>query len=285
MQEDTLINKNNLLDQQFIPTDLFQTDQNTNNFHNYKDPSLKPTISLKVMPYFLAMQSEALKFGHHIILDSGYRSYLYQQVIWDKNVLEKGLEETKKYVALPGSSEHQSGIAFDIACLRGNPLEYDDSVKEQDPETKWMFENAHKYGFILRYPKNKENITGYNFEPWHYRFVGINLATIIKENNITLEEYHINKEKYYTKVNQPTKKNFLTILDFFMAYYYVFKNLENNSDIFYIIEEYLNYYPQTKYINTPNYYIENLIAGVKLLSKEQIENFIDDNLVDFIKNT
>jgi len=119
---------------------------------------------------------------------------MLSQSVWDYYLEEIGLEETKKRVAPPGASEHQCGLAFDVAYITdGN---YGDSITDEQEETKWMFANAHKYGFILRYPKGKEDITGYNYEPWHYRFVGVELASYLFENDITLEEYYLkNKEK------------------------------------------------------------------------------------------
>ena len=134
------------------------------------------------------MKQDALKKGINLMVGSGYRSYDYQQVIWDHYVESKGLEEAKKFVAIPGSSEHQTGLAFDVAFIRNN--EYSLIALETDPEIKWLLKNAYKYGFILRYPKDKENITGYSYEPWHYRFVGIKLAKMLYKNNLTLEEYY-----------------------------------------------------------------------------------------------
>lgn len=188
-----LINKENLLDCDYIPSDLIQTDNNENNFHRYKDPNQKPMISAIVYPFFLQMQEAAKQEGNYIIIDSGYRSFKYQQVIWDKYVSEHGLENAQKFVALPGSSEHQSGLAFDVAFIRDN--KYDDDVKEEDKEIQWLFAHAHEYGFILRYPKGKETITGYNYEPWHFRFVGKELATKIYTEGITLEEYFARKNE------------------------------------------------------------------------------------------
>lgn len=183
-----LINKNNKLSPTYVPSDLIATDNNENNFHKYKDPSAVPQISEYIYPFFLKMQENAAKAGVYIIVDSGYRSYDYQKIIWDKNVEERGLEETEKLVAVPGSSEHQSGLAFDVAYIRNG--EYSDNVQESDKETQWLFKNAYKYGFIVRYPKGKEAITGYKFEPWHFRFVGLELASVLYAEGITLEEYY-----------------------------------------------------------------------------------------------
>ncbi len=194
MNVEILINKENRLDRYYIPPNLIVTDENENNFHNFIDPKLKPAICKDIYPYFLKMQEDMRKMGLNIIIDSGYRSYDYQQIIWDRRVATEGLEETQKYVAPPGGSEHQTGLAFDIAVIRNN--QFIDGITEDFEEFKWLNENAYQYGFILRYPKGKENITGYNFEPWHYRFVGLRLAYIIHNYDITLEEYYQKKDYY-----------------------------------------------------------------------------------------
>lgn len=183
-----LVNKDNLLPRSYVPKNLIATDNNENNFHKYFDTNLKPMICKDIYPFYLKMKQDALKKGINLTVGSGYRSYDYQQIIWDHYVEAKGLEEAKKFVAIPGSSEHQTGLAFDVAFIRNN--EYSLIASETDPEIKWLLKNAYKYGFILRYPKDKENITGYSYEPWHYRFVGIELAKILYKNNLTLEEYY-----------------------------------------------------------------------------------------------
>lgn len=186
-----LINKDNPLNQDYIPNNLIETDNNENNFHNYEDPYLKPTVDKVIYPYFLEMQKAATREGINIIVDSGYRSYEYQKIVWNSFLEKIGLEETKKCVAPPGASEHQSGLAIDIAYIINGI--YTDDINENQRETQWLFNNSYKYGFILRYPKDKEEITEYSFEPWHYRFVGLELAQELYENNITLEEYYLKK--------------------------------------------------------------------------------------------
>lgn len=189
---EVLVNRNNTLPKNYVPKDLYQTDNNENNFHKFSDPTLKPMIRLVLKPFVEQMMEDARKEGISFIIDSGYRSYDYQQVILDELIEEKG-DEAYKLVALPGSSEHQTGLAIDIAYYKNGV--YDDDVKETDPEAIWLALNSYKYGFILRYPKGKESITGYNFEPWHFRFVGLDLAKEIYDRNITLEEYYANKEE------------------------------------------------------------------------------------------
>lgn len=191
MNFEILVNKNNLLSKDYKPK-LYIVDDNKNNFHNYIDPNLKPKLALEIKSYVDQLLNDAWKSGMFIIVDSGYRSYEYQEQVL-KYLIEKKGDEAYRLVAIPGSSEHQTGLAMDIAYLKNGI--YSDDVKDSDKEVEWMKKNSYKYGFILRYPKGKEEITGYDYEPWHYRFVGINLAKILYDQNITMEEYYSLKRK------------------------------------------------------------------------------------------
>ncbi len=186
---DKIVNKDNLLPPYYVPEDLIITDNNENNFHEYMDPKLKPQISASIYPFFLEMQESAKKDGINIIIDSGYRSYEYQQRVFNKKVEELGYELAFKYAALPGASEHQTGYAFDLASIRDG--KYFSNNNDDEKEIVWMMKNCYKYGFILRYPKGKEMFTKFNYEPWHYRFVGKELAKILAEQGITMEEYEM----------------------------------------------------------------------------------------------
>ena len=192
MNIDILVNKNNLLDKNYIPRDLVYMDDNKNNFHKYVNPLDKPTISIIILPSFLAMKKDFENYFKKslLIVDSGYRSYDYQEKIWEDNIKKIGYENTLKKVALPGTSEHQTGYAIDIAFI--NDGIYTDYINDEDVKVKWLLNNSYKYGFILRYPLGKENITGYSYEPWHYRFVDLKIDKEIYENKITLEEYQKN---------------------------------------------------------------------------------------------
>ena len=187
---DILVNKKNLLPRNYCPKNLVVTDQNENNFHKYKDPNLKPMVRADIYPYIQLMINDAKRDGVEFIIDSGYRSYNYQQVLLDNLIKEKGAE-AYTLIALPGSSEHQTGLAIDIAYYHNGV--YDDNVKGEDKEAIWLANNSYKYGFILRYPKDKENITGFQYEPWHFRFVGLKLAEKLYKTNMTLDEYHSKK--------------------------------------------------------------------------------------------
>ena len=130
------------------------------------------------------MADDAKKDGYTIIAVSAFRNYEYQSRIYSSYLKDLGKFRADIASARAGHSEHQTGLAVDVSDIT---LDYDNF--ENTKEFKWMMDNSHKYGFIMRYPKAKYNITGFKYEPWHYRFVGINTATYIKEKNITLEEY------------------------------------------------------------------------------------------------
>ncbi|GGJ66073.1 putative carboxypeptidase YodJ [Anoxybacillus voinovskiensis] len=129
----------------------------------------------------------AQKEGISLIAVSGYRSYERQKELFDEEVKKNGKEKAVHAVAFPGQSEHQTGLAIDISSqsIKANlTASFGDTN-----EGKWVAVHAHEYGFIIRYPKGKEAITGYQYEPWHIRYVGQKAAKVIYEKNITLEEY------------------------------------------------------------------------------------------------
>ena len=173
-----LVNRNNILDKTYVPNDLV----NANSI--YKKNTL---VRKKVLNMFNLMRLEALKYGYDIDIMSGYRSYSYQEKIYDRLVKDKGLNYAFRHIATAGSSEHQTGLAIDICVYRDDSCYIEHEVNSFI-EIKWLYDNAHKFGFILRYPQGKEDITGYNYEPWHFRYVG-NMASYIFYNNLTLEEY------------------------------------------------------------------------------------------------
>ena len=140
------------------------------------------------------MLSDAKKAGYEYWIASAYRSAERQQKLVDEDVrkflakgyaYEKALEKTYDYMMPAGYSEHQTGLALDILCS-GN-INMDDS-QEEEPGNKWMKEHCQEYGFILRYPREKEGITGIRYEPWHFRYVGKEAAAWLTERNLTLED-------------------------------------------------------------------------------------------------
>lgn len=138
------------------------------------------------------MVSDMRNDGLSIILQSGYRSEELQTTIYNRNVQNRGQERADKYSARPNSSEHQTGLAMDLST--DGTLE---ETFENTEQFKWLSENAHKYGFIMRYPKDKVYMTGYEYEPWHYRYVGVEIASLIKAENITYEEYCVKYRDLY----------------------------------------------------------------------------------------
>lgn len=135
---------------------------------------------------FKRLVDDAEKDGYHIRNNSAYRSYETQSGLYNNYKSSNGLTWADKWSARPGHSEHQTGLGLDV----GVKNQYSLGSFEFSKEFAWMKDKAHLYGFILRYPKGKEYITGYGYEPWHYRYVGIEAATYIYEHDITFEEYY-----------------------------------------------------------------------------------------------
>ena len=142
--------------------------------------------SAEVVENYIAMH-KAIKeeLGVTLMVNSSYRSYQEQEEIY-KQFKSKGQEYADSYAARPGFSEHQTGLAIDITSL-AHPTA--NEFKESD-EYAWLKEHCYEYGFIHRYPEGKENITGYNTESWHFRYVGKKAAKIIKTEGITFDEYY-----------------------------------------------------------------------------------------------
>ena len=173
---DMLVNKHRNLSDKFEPRDLVDIDTKYASENDLK-------CSRIALNAYRNMQEAALKEGYEITINSAYRSYQDQEELVNTYQNLYGEEYVNKFVARPGFSEHQTGLAFDIGSKKVN-------VFANSKEYDWMLENAHKYGFILRFPKKYENITGFRSEPWHYRYVGEKIAKYIYENDITLEEYY-----------------------------------------------------------------------------------------------
>lgn len=144
---------------------------------------LRKEAAKKIELLFDAAERE----GIELFAVSGYRSYSRQTSVFDAKANQVGQAAAEVVVAIPGSSEHQTGLAMDISSRSVN-LELIEEFGETK-EGQWLANNAYKFGFILRYPEGKESITGYQYEPWHFRYVGIHAATVMFENQLTLEEY------------------------------------------------------------------------------------------------
>lgn len=149
---------------------------------------------IKVVDYvkkaFNELKSDASSIGLNIYASSGYRSYSDQKYIYNNYVKMDGQEKADTYSARAGYSEHQTGLAIDVNTI--------DMTFDNTEESIWLKENCYRYGFIIRYPKNKDSITGYMYEPWHIRYVGKELAKKLYNDGqwITLEEYYGIESKY-----------------------------------------------------------------------------------------
>lgn len=173
---DTLVNKNNRLSKYYRPYDLTKIDESYSNKNKY--------LRRDACKHFELLSKDAKSKGFRIIAVSTYRSYYYQKELFNHYVKTIGLKKALKASAKEGHSEHQLGLSVDV---EGSNLDY--NKFEESKEFKWMVDNAYKYGFILRYPKGKEYITGFKYEPWHFRYVGVKVAKFIHDKKITLEEY------------------------------------------------------------------------------------------------
>ena len=158
--------------------------------------SYAPGLQSSINNAFSNMKSDAKELGYDFYIGSGYRSYWDQKIIYNNYVSWDGQANADTYSARPGHSEHQSGLAIDVcdhnesACIS--------SGFDSTEQAKWINDNCYKYGLIIRYPESKIDITGYMYESWHLRYVGVELATKLYNdgNWITLEEYYGIDSKY-----------------------------------------------------------------------------------------
>lgn len=177
-----LVNKENPIDADYVPEDLepiryYAEDRNANSRY----------MRAEAAEHFHELVEAAAQEGIDIVMTTAYRSYEFQEILWNYNVSQKGEEEANKTSARPGESEHQTGLAVDLST---SEIDYRNSYDfENTAAGQWVAENAHRFGFIIRFPQNKTDITGYSYEPWHLRYVGETAAADIYEQNLTLEEY------------------------------------------------------------------------------------------------
>lgn len=154
---------------------------------NYRGRAIARYMRKEASDALTRLFADAAKEGIELCAVSGYRSYALQEIVFNKHSDQLGLEAAMRVSALPGQSEHQTGLAIDISSKTMNyGLDKSFAVTR---EGKWLAANAAKYGFILRYPQGKEQITGYDYEPWHFRYVGVDLALDIMKKGLTMEEY------------------------------------------------------------------------------------------------
>lgn len=174
---DMLVNKHRSLQKNFEPDDLVPIDSE----YAVDDTQLGSRIAVNA---FIKMYKAAKKEGYDLVINSSYRSYEEQEEICDTYRELYGENYVLNYVAMPGFSEHQTGLSFDVGSK-------DSNVFAESEEYEWIQENAHKYGFIQRFPSKYQAITGFRAEPWHYRYVGKKIATYIYEHDISFEEYYV----------------------------------------------------------------------------------------------
>ena len=171
-----------LANMQYVPTDLKIPDVPGNEQKSVEERSVRAVIETSLQEIFKNASSN----GHSLIVASGYRSYTLQQQYYQNYVRTSGEAEANKFSAKPGYSEHQTGLAVDIS-LASRECYLETCFGETSAGT-WLRDNAHLYGFIMRYPQDKTAITGYQYEPWHFRYVGIPLAEAIHRSGKALDE-------------------------------------------------------------------------------------------------
>ncbi len=172
-----LCNKYNKLESTYVPEDLV-------------DIGGGQKLKKEAKEALYVMREDMAKEGHKITVRSTYRSYDRQNTIHKQYIKANGQAQTDTFSARPGHSEHQTGLAIDLVQAGNNSSSLSGAKFEKTKQYQWMIENAYKYGFILRYPKEYEKVTGYKYEPWHWRYVGVEVSTFMRENNIaTFDEY------------------------------------------------------------------------------------------------
>lgn len=202
-----LVNKTYSLSKDYVPESLV--------YPNVKYVDEKEQLQAEAAQNLEQLFEDALNDGIELYATSGYRSFEYQENLYDYYVSKYGEDYANRVSAKPGESEHQTGLAMDVTS-RSVDFDLDESFGDT-VEGKWVARNAHNYGYIIRYPEGKESITGYKYEPWHLRYIGKDHAYQIASHSLTLEEYLLNDEtdqrfsdvsnRYQDAVNYLVKEN------------------------------------------------------------------------------
>ncbi len=180
-EEAIIVNKYYQMDSNYEPDDLV----NVSLDYSWGDyGSIR--VRQVVMDAFLNMWQKANAEGIYLMISSAYRSYAEQEIVYNNYKENYGEDYADSIAARPGFSEHQTGLAIDIFSKTNSNR---NTFKDSDA-AHWLVANAYKYGFILRYPEDKVSLTGYNYESWHFRYVGAEIASYIQEHDITFEEYY-----------------------------------------------------------------------------------------------
>jgi len=177
-----LVSKTSPIAIDYVPANLKIPDVATRTDKSADERSVRTDIETPMIEMFAA----ATASGYNLMIGSGYRSAALQEIYLNNYAASAGIAAANQYVAKPGQSEHQTGLAADITTVSRNC--YLTECFADTPDGQWLADNSYKYGFILRYPKDKEDITGYQYEPWHFRYVGIDMATAIHDSGLTFDE-------------------------------------------------------------------------------------------------
>jgi D-alanyl-D-alanine carboxypeptidase len=177
-----IVSKDHPISVDYIPSPLKIPDVATRPDKSIDEQSLRSDVAIPLKKMFDAAASA----GHNLMIGSGYRSAAMQKVYFDSLASSVGETTANQSIAVPGESEHQTGLAVDISTL--SKACYLDQCFATTSDGLWLADNSYNFGFTLRYPKGSESITGYKYEPWHFRYVGIDLATALHESNLTLDQ-------------------------------------------------------------------------------------------------
>lgn len=187
---EAMVNQKNVLPSDYEPKDLVKPNVKFSFAEDIEKRYMRKEAAAALEQLFQAAKEN----GHDLFAVSGYRSYKRQVEILNHAIQKDGEEKAKNSVAIPGQSDHQTGLAMDISSpAEGYGL---DQSFGDTPEGKWVSEHASQYGFIIRYPEGKEEITGIIYEPWHLRYVGKKVAEGVAAKGLTLEEYYGDKRKF-----------------------------------------------------------------------------------------
>ena len=189
-----------LVNKKYKLPDDYESKVDLINATNYLPSPRTFEIERKAFEYYTQLRNKLLEENNiQIELDSVYRSVKRQQEIWDEFIEKYGEEYTISHVAVPGHSEHHTGLAIDICLVvNGTVIDDNDEMIAQREIFAKIHEKLADYGFILRYPEGKKYITGYDYEPWHLRFVLVDNAKAIKNQDVTLEEFLGKDDERYT---------------------------------------------------------------------------------------
>lgn len=177
-----LVNKHFSLDENYVPNDLVPVEVPT----ILENPEVNQ-LRKEAADALKEMFTVAKESGIHLYARSGYRSYQTQVYLFNSYAEQHGEEAANRFSAQPGHSEHQTGLVMDVTSESVN-FQLEEAFGETE-EGKWLSDHAHEFGFIIRYPEGMEEITGYVYEPWHIRYLGVDLATRVYESGLTYEEF------------------------------------------------------------------------------------------------